>query len=321
MNLNEKISKEEIKQLYSRKIRPRIKKLENLRRETLLYVIIYVIILTLVTYKIFLYLNHDNDVGAETLKWLMAAYGTVLGLGASFISRKFVKTFKKEVIQELFKALIPGSTYMTTSFVDQKSFKDSKIFDSYNNYSGEDHVRGTIGPLQIEFSELLVKKEINSSKSKTEIIVFRGLFFAIKLHKNLRQNTLILHDRSESILGRSVGRYFQKMSARDEYRLVELESVEFEKLYAVYSNDQIKSRVLLRPAVMENLTSFKKKYKDRIDVSIRNDRLYIAVHCFKNHFEPKMFGDIISFKDIREVYDLVMLAREFEEELELEKAS
>ena len=85
--------------------------------------------------------------------------------------------------------------------------------------------------------------------------------------------------------------------------LVKLEDVEFEKEFAIYSGDQIESRYILSPSLMERILSFKQKTKKRIQMSFVDSRLYVTVPYRKNLFEPKLFGDIVDFKNIEELVD------------------
>jgi hypothetical protein len=72
---------------------------------------------------------------------------------------------------------------------------------------------------------------------------------------------------------------------------------------------------------MEGLTSFKKKYKRELEISIRANKLFVAIASDNDHFEPNYFGEVVSLKEIREIYDLILLIRDLQEELELDQAS
>ena len=69
-----------------------------------------------------------------------------------------------------------------------------------------------------------------------------------------------------------IGTKLQKMNkARGE--LVKLENPEFESEFAVYSDDQIESRYILSPSLMERILSFKKQTKKSIQLSFIDSRL------------------------------------------------
>lgn len=311
------ITKEEIRQVFAKKIKPRIASLEVDRAETVKNLWFYCgglsVVLLVISFSFFIDAIH-----------VAIPFSAVIIFGLSkIITAKFTRRFKREVIKEVFTALIPGSEYLPVSMVRQKTYDMSNLCNTiYDTYEGEDHVRGKIGEMELEFSEIrLIKKTKRSKGGTTHGTVYQGLFFAFTLPIDLRQNTLILADQAEKMLGRNVGRFLQKNMSRDGYELVQVESVEFERHYVVYSDNQIKSRVLLKPMVLENLNDFRKKNKQMIDVSIRGNMLYLCMKTNKNHFEPRLWGELVSFKDIREIYDLMMLVRDLQEDLELDQAS
>lgn len=311
------ITKEEIKQVFAKKIKPRIASLEVDRAETVKNLWLYCgglsVVLLVISFSFFV----------DALQMAIPVSASIIFFLGKMITAKFTKRFKREVIKEVFTALIPGCDYRPQSKVNQQTYDASNLCNSsYDTYEGEDHVRGKIGDMAIEFSEIRLTKRTKTSKNNSsQRTVYQGIFFSFTLPKDLRQNTLILADQAEKMLGRNVGRFLQKNMGRSGYELVQVESVEFEKHYVVYSNDQVKSRVLLKPMVLENLNDFRKKNKQIIDVSICGKMLYLSMKTDKNHFEPKLWGELVSFKDIREIYDLVMLVRDLQEDLELDQAS
>jgi len=202
--------------------------------------------------------------------------------------------------------------------ISETEFNESRIINqSYNRFSGEDLLEGVFLGQKFKFSELYVAEVKKSGKKTTTYIRFKGLFFAFKLPKDTKQNTLILKDDEEGLLGKMLGRTLQKADTRKGYELVQLESIAFEKEFCVYSNNQIQTRVLLKPTVMENLVQFKKKYKDIIEISIRGDHLYLAIHSSKNHFEPNITKESINMSEIREIYDLFLLTRDLLESIKV----
>ncbi len=310
------ISKEEIKQVFAKKIKPKIAGLELERSITIKRLWTYcggtAVVMAFIALNFF----------SKHLDFVLTFCVILLFLIYKTITANFVRKFKSEVIKEVFSALIPGCSYRPDNFIKQKSFNDSRFLTSnYDYFEGEDLVRGRLGDLGIEFSEITVSRREKTKNGDRKSTVYQGLFFAFTLPKDLRQNTLILADSAEKTFGRNVGRFLQKTTARSGYELVQVESVEFEKFYVVYSSDQIISRVLLKPLVLDNLTDFKKKNKQSMDVSIRGNMLYLCIKTSKNHFEPSLFGELVNLKDITEIYDLVMLVRDFYEDLELDQAS
>ncbi len=317
------VTKEEVKNFFQQKIKPKLGGLESTRKIVLRNIFIFHSIVAFLTFfagNTFLDWEKDIDLVIKII--LPLGFGLAT-FGQKLIVFRYRLQFKSEVIKDLFGVLIKDCVYKPNGKVSSDFFQDSKLVTSdFNKYTGEDSVKGKIGDIEVEFSEIRAIRETRDSKGRTQkVTVFRGLFYVFSLKVDLKQNTLILNDVAESLVGKSIGRFFQKKSSRTGYQLVQLESLEFEKKFVVYSDDQVKSRVLLKPSVLENLTSFKSKYREPIEVSIRGNKLYIGIQSTRNHFEPKLLGEVVSFHEIREIYDLVQLVRDLQEDLELESVA
>ncbi len=315
MKERDAVTKEEIKTFFQRKIKPKLANLEIEKKSVLRKLFFLHTFIAAISG----YLISVND--TEMSVKLIIPVGIALSLfGQKLVVSGFRKRFKSEVIKDLFQVLIKDCVYRPDDKINVTNFKDSQlVISAFNEFHGEDFVSGKIGDMKVEFSEIhAIHARTDSKGRKQETTIFSGLFYVFTLNVDLKQNTLILKDQAESLLGRNLGRFIQKKSSRPGYELVQLESVEFEKKFVVYSNDQIKSRVLLKPTVLENLISFKKKFREPIEVSIRGNKLYVGIQTTKNHFEPKLLGEVINFKEIREIYDLVQLVRDLQEDLDLE---
>ena len=327
------VTKEEVKNFFQKNIKPKLVGLESTRKIVLRNLFIFHSIVAFLTFfVVFLtFFASKSFPDSERDFFLMIKFILPIGIFIDTLGHKIIvigyrQQFKSEVIKELFGVLIEDCVYEPNGVVSSDFFKDSKLVtDDFNKYSGEDFVKGSIGDIEVEFSEICAIHESKTSEGHThegrKDTVFEGLFYVFSLKVDLKQNTLILNDVAESFFGKIIGRFLQKKTYRPGYQLVQLESVEFEKKFVVYSDDQVKSRVLLKPSVLENLTSFKSKYRESIEVSIRGNKLYIGIESTRNHFEPKLFGEVVSFHEIREIYDLIQLVRDLQEDLELESVA
>jgi hypothetical protein len=315
------ISKEEVRKVFNRKIKPRMAGLEVARSKAIRNIALACICLVALSVVLFMVLPDFGDVGQKFTYFVVGTCFACYGLFHLFMFG-YVLKFKTEVISEVFKALISNCSFDQFNFVSSSHVdKSGLVSTDYNHFKGEDFVKGKLGDLEVEFSELYMAKITGTGKKRREVKIFKGLFFHFTLSRNLGHSTLICRDVGEALLGKSIGRFLQKKSAKTGYELVQLESIEFEKKYSVYSNNQIKARVLLSPSVMEGLTQFNKKYKESVEISIQGSHLYVAIRSDVDHFEPQMFGEVVSIKDLREIYDLILLVRDLQEELELDQAS
>ena len=234
------------------------------------------------------------------------------------IMRPYKKRFKQKIIHEIFKGMIGPCKFSVQELIPRFVFEDSRIINKpYNQYSGEDYLEGSFENINFRFSELLVQEIVKKGKNSETKTRFRGLFFVFKLPFHTKQRTLILKDKDENLFGRMIGRSLQKISEREGYKLVQLESLSFEREFTVYSDDQIRCRILLNPKTMENLVNFKKKHKDNINISIKDNTMYLAINSMRNYFEPNIDKQCISMNDVQEIYDIFLLISDLFDDLKL----
>ena len=99
--------------------------------------------------------------------------------------------------------------------------------------------------------------------------------------------------------------------------LVKMDDPEFEKLFVVYSKDQIEARYILSTSLMKRIIDFKKKTKKDIYLSFINNKIFVAISYYKNLFEPRIFSTLINFDLIKEYYEDMVIAIGIVEELNL----
>jgi len=251
---------------------------------------------------------------------ILAAVGICVWIYFSKINpfwQNYREKFKEEVIREIINFIDNRFTYSPSKKMSLSEFKKTGIFlMRVDRYRGDDHIEGKIDSTHVEFSEVHAEYRTRDNKGRTNYhTIFKGLLFSADFNKNFNVKTYVLTDVAEKMFG-FLGTKLQKMN-KWRGQLVKLENIEFEKEFAVYSEDQVESRYILSPSLMERMLSFKKQTKKRIQMSFVDTRLYIAVPYRKNLFEPKLFGDIVDFKNIQEYHDDLNLALDLIQTLNL----
>lgn len=317
------LTKNQIKALYRKKLRPRMRKMEAERLEIRSKIITSSTIFILIFGFIFYKLNSGSGMSLEAnfdlIKLSVFVGFIILGFYFRRITKAYRSKFKQSIVKEMFNLLIQDCNFNPDNHMTEGDFNRCDLITShYNRFSGEDHVTGKIGSVGLEFSELKVSHVTGSGKNRSETIHFDGLFFKCTFRNKIKSPLLIHSDLAERTFGRTIGRFFQK-KAKPGYELVQLESVEFEKHFAVYTKDQVHARVMLNPLTMDRLTSFLKKYKEKIEISIIDHNLYFMLHNSKNHFEPAIFSQPIKWKDVMEMYDILSLIAELIDQFNLNK--
>jgi hypothetical protein len=305
---------EELHDYYVQKLAPELKVLEDDRKKCLNKIIIVTVIIAPPIILAVIALIQ----ALPRLALFTAFIGMMIWFGFYvFITKDYVSNFKTVIIEKIIKFIDPDLVYSKFNKVSQSLFKMSNIFlQGVEEYKGDDHVSGVLGKTKVEFSELRASYYTRSSKGgKTEHIIFKGLFFVADFNKNFTGRTVVLPDTAEKLLG-NIGTMFQSMN-KFRGQLIKLEDPEFEKLFAVYGNDQIEARYILSTSLMKRIVDFKKKTGKRLYMSFVASKLFVAIPYAKDLFEPRVFKTLLDFKPIQDYYEDLQIAISIVEDLNL----
>lgn len=106
---------------------------------------------------------------------------------------------------------------------------------------------------------------------------FKGMIVKFRCKKVASGRTIVIENHEENL--------FLKFLQNNNYEKVELEDVEFNKKFSVYSTNQIEARYTLTSAMMERLLNLKQTFKSKyIRVSFIANELVIAIQSDKDLF-------------------------------------
>jgi hypothetical protein len=221
-----------------------------------------------------------------------------LGIGYAVAHRGYRDRYKEQVVRRVVQALNPELSYSPHGSISRADFDTADFFrEDIDRFRGEDLVEGRIGETTIRFSELHVedKRQRGTGKNRrTEwVTVFMGLFVVVDFPKRFKGRTIVLPDTAQRFLG-GIGQTLQSMNFT-RGQLIKLEDPEFERLFVVYSDDQIEARYLLSTSLMQRILDLRSKLGHPLYLSFANDRLYLAIPSNRNRLEPIPLLQMLSY--------------------------
>ena len=173
-------------------------------------------------------------------------------------------------------------------FAQYKKYDILPPFDPPVSFS-EDYVKGTYNNVNIEFFEARLMRGAHFKGKKA---VFNGVIAKISVNKKFSSKTVIRADKG------SFGDWVSGRKLPENQEVVRLEDPKFDKLFNVYSNDQIEARYLLTTTFMERLIEVEKAFgSKKIECSFYKQSLVMAIHLKKDWFEPGPITEIEDFQD------------------------
>jgi hypothetical protein len=193
------------------------------------------------------------------------------------------RRFKNEVVVELFKLLRPHDTYQPDAHVSAEVFERSGLWAApYASFAGDDLMRGRVGDVEFEASEIRAHGRITVSRGKRErtwrpnVTKFHGAFFHLALAHTLKGHTIIEPEDAE-------GRLPQH---RRQFEPVTIEDQAFADSFRVYSTDAAEARALVTPGLRAGLLTLSDHLSQQPFLAFVGDDAFVALHSGKTLLEP-----------------------------------
>ncbi|WP_339833892.1 DUF3137 domain-containing protein [uncultured Parvibaculum sp.] len=203
-----------------------------------------------------------------------AMFGSVLLWG-----RKFAEELSAKIFGHFGYAYSPD---VPADFLEP--FNRCHLLPGYSRKSLEDHVRGEAGGVPFELAEAFLERKVRRDKRDEYDLVFRGIVARYRFPKRFSGRTVL---RADQGLLNALGH-----SGVSGER-VRLEDPRFEKLFEVFSSDQVEARYLLTPAFMERMTALAETTAAPLQAAFEGGELLIAIDGRRGYFaQPSPWRDL-----------------------------
>ena len=279
---------------YKKELSIYLQDFEKSRKKFLAGIIVFTIISTIL---LFWLIYSTKELGLISL-------GAIILILINSLSKRYKEKVKKKVLPKLLKFV--GDFKISEDKNVFEYIKTLKLFNDFNSQSCDDRIKGKYKLLDIDIAEISLSKVTGSGKHRRVHYVFSGLLITVPCRKKFQGYTIIKYKGPQSLIknissgqGISLSCSFNNKFQGD---IVNLEDPEFNKLYSVYSSDQIEARFLITTAFMSRLINIAKKgYGGYISVSFENGFVHLAVESSKDWFEVpilKRADNIANYKAI-----------------------
>ena len=222
-------------------------------------------------------------------------------------SKIFSFFYKEEVVDEIIHAFCPNATYSPNNGVSEDLFRNSGLFTSPNRYHAEDLIEGCLDKTSFICSEVHAEeRRARSTKNGVQYYwedIFKGFLFIADFHKEFQGETTVLRDSFFKI----------KMGASR----VKMESPDFEKVFDVFSTNQIEARYLIIPSMMERMLKLDSNFKKGITISFRDSTILVAIPDSKNRFEADVWSSLSDMSILKSDFAVLQSLLDIVDELNL----
>lgn len=244
-------------------------------------------------------------VGSVISLYLGALFGIIIALIVGLLayywcvnsqSQELSAYYKKEVIAKVLQSFCEDAAFIPEQGIDENVFINSNLFISPDRYHTEDLIKGRVGKTVFRCAEVHAEEKKTSVNSKGQsrtywVDIFKGFIFIADFHKDFQGQTTVVRN---SLL---------KLNFSGSR--VKLENPEFEKIFDVYSTNQIEARYLLSPSMMEQLVALDRGLNKSIKISFRNSSILIAIPESKDHFEASIWKSISDLNQLKSDFSTI----------------
>jgi hypothetical protein len=222
-------------------------------------------------------------------------------------SKIFSFFYKEEVVDEIIHAFCPNAAYSPNGGVGEDLFRNSGLFTSPDRYYAEDLIEGYLDKTSFICSEVHAEeRRARYTKNGVRyywVDIFKGFLFIADFHKEFQGETTVLRDSFFKI----------KMGASR----VKMESPDFEKVFDVFSTNQIEARYLITPSMMERMLKLDSNFKKGVTISFRNSTILVAIPDSKNRFEADVWSSLSDMSILKSDFAVLQSLLEIVDELNL----
>ena len=205
---------------------------------------------------------------------------------------EYISECKNKLFRPVLELLIDEFEYKPNQFFNHKEVKDSQLFREFESLNeerkieikGGDFISGLFNNNLIEFCELDIKLIIKGNSETSSLKIFHGLFLKADLEKNFKSETFIkarflgkIKDLFEDALTNFSEDKPKPTKESKKLKNISLQNFLFNKHYIVTGTDEIETRKILSPVVLENLANFAEKHPEDILISLFNNKMYFAL--------------------------------------------
>ncbi len=213
-----------------------------------------------------------------------------ISIARSALFKSYDAEFSAHAIGNIAKFIDKNLTYNRNGHISPNEYKASRLFlRSYDGFTGRDLISGKLGKTEVKFSYLYTyyeeeTEDSDGHKTTHTYTIFDGLFFIADFNKRFSGEVYLFPHG------------FRFFSPRKGTKKIPLENPNFNDIFDVYGSDPVVSMYAISTSLMDRLLNFKQKTGSKINMSLIDSRLYLAISGYKP-FKVPIFNTVYN-KDI-----------------------
>jgi hypothetical protein len=192
------------------------------------------------------------------------------------------KEFKNKYLRELINKTFDNAEYYPDRGIDKDRVYATNLVKRADRYHTEDLIKGDVEGVKFETCDLkLEERHVRHTKNGTQVYYvtyFLGRFFEFEFPKEFKSKIIV----TESGL----------MTFFSSFKKLEMESVEFNKKFKTYAQNEHDAFYVLTPHLMEAILELEQSNPGTIALLFTGNKLNITINNNRNTFEMSLFRKV-----------------------------
>lgn len=225
---------------------------------------------------------------------------------------KFNNEFKKIFVFNSLSKYFKELKYLPNGGISEYDIESYSTLDTADSFSSNDYVSGLYKDIKFEQSDVLIREreEETDSDGNTRTVwktIFEGRYMIFDFNKEFKSNVKVVTKRFEA----------NRFSWGKKMSKVKMEDVEFNKMFAIFAENDHEAFYILTPTFMEKMKNIYNKLKTPIMFCFLNNKLHIAIDNRDDSFEWNVLKPIDENKISEEITKDIELITNFVDDLDL----
>ena len=235
------------------------------------------------------------------------------GIQITRVNKEYKAIYKDIFVEEPIVKNFDNAIYLPTKGFISADVSSFNLVKMGNRFSSEDYIKASYMGVPFEVSDVTVQYHTSGKNSHTTTY-FRGRMMIFDFPERIANSVRIYSNTFKYRAGEG---FFGKMHNADK---IELESIDFNRMFDVYSASDFDTYYLLTPLFMERLMKLAAKYKS-VALNAYGNRIVIGFNELNNAFDAKNMFEKISYPeemakiqdDIDDIKDIISTIRNIQE--------
>ena len=230
----------------------------------------------------------------------------------SSLRHEYQSEFKRIFVENTLKEYFTDLVYDSNKGLDENILSSTGMIYTGDKYQSNDFASGKYKDVNfmqadVKIDELHVTRDDKGHTKAYYVTLFLGKWMIFDFNKEFKSNVKVVTKRFEA----------NRFSWGKKMSNVKMEDVEFNKMFAIFAENDHEAFYILTPTFMEKMKNIYNKLKTPIMFCFLNNKLHIAIDNRDDSFEWNVLKPIDENKINEEITKDIELITNFVDDLDL----